>query len=468
MNVVSMTEVRPAVGSERIHEILARQREAFLQAGPPTLEQRRADLRKLKRAIKDNAERIALEIAGDFGSRSRYETLLADVWPTLAAIRHATGHLRNWMRPKPVSVSLEFLPARARILPQPVGVVGIISPWNYPFQLAIMPLIAALAAGNRVMLKPSELTPRTAQFLAEVTRDAGLPTGVFNVVHGYGEPAGASLVAHPGVQLISFVGETSTGQEIMRNGAATLKRLMMELGGKGPVLVFADANVERALDATIFGVYSLNGERCTAGSRVLVDESIYDPFVDALAARVARIRVGDPLDRNTEVGPLVHSEHAARVRSYIRLGQEEGARLVVGGEHPAGLADGNYVQPTLFSDVTRTMRIAREEIFGPVLCAMRFRSEEEALAMANDVPYGLAAYVWTENLGRGHRVAEGLQSGMVWVNSQNVRNLHTPFGGAKGSGMGRDGGRHSFDVYCEIKNISIALGDHPIPRFGAD
>jgi 5-carboxymethyl-2-hydroxymuconic-semialdehyde dehydrogenase len=350
----------------------------------------------------------------------------------------------------------------------PIGVAGLITPWNTPFMLETWKVAPCLAAGDTCVLKPAEWAPLSAQFLAEVTREAGLPPGVFNVVHGYGEPAGAALVAHPGVQLISFVGETTTGKEIMRNGAATLKRLMMELGGKGPVIVFADANVERALDATIFGVYSLNGERCTAGSRVLVEESLYDRFVEALAARVARIRVGDPLERSTEVGPLIHPEHAARVRSYIRLGQEEGARLVVGGERPAGLAEGNYVQPTLFSDVTRTMRIAREEIFGPVLCAMRFRSEEEALAMANDVSYGLAAYVWTENLGRGHRVAEGLQSGMVWVNSQNVRNLHTPFGGAKGSGMGRDGGRHSFDFYCEIKNISIALGDHPIPRFGAD
>jgi 5-carboxymethyl-2-hydroxymuconic-semialdehyde dehydrogenase len=252
----------------------------------------------------------------------------------------------------------------------------------------------------------------------------------------------------------------------MRNAADTLKRTVMELGGKSPVIVFADADFDRALDATIFGVYSLNGERCTAGTRVLVEDAIYDRFVAALGERVARIRVGDPLEKTTEVGPLIHPEHAARVREYLQIGCEEGARLVAGGHYPPGYPDGNYIQPTLFADVTQEMRIAREEIFGPVLCALRFSGEDEALAIANDVTYGLAAYVWTENLSRGHRVAAGLESGMVWVNSHNVRNLHAPFGGAKWSGIGRDGGHHSFDFYCEIRNISIALGEVRAPAFG--
>lgn len=349
---------------------------------------------------------------------------------------------------------------------QPVGVAGLITPWNTPFMLETWKVAPALAAGNTCVLKPAEWAPATAGLLAEVIREADLPPGVFNVVHGVGEVAGAALVAHPGVQLISFTGETTTGREIMRNGAATLKRFSMELGGKSPVLVFADADLDRALDAAIFGVFSLNGERCTAGSRLFVETSIYDDFVARLVDRVGRIRVGNPLDEGTELGPLIHPEHWARVTGYLDVGRQEGARLVVGGRRPASLPRGNYLEAAVLVDVRNEMRVAQEEIFGPVLVVIPFRDEAEAVRMANDSRYGLTAYIWTTDVARGHRVAAAVEAGMVWVNSQNVRDLRTPFGGMKDSGIGREGGHYSFEFYCETKTVHIALGTHPIPKMG--
>lgn len=350
---------------------------------------------------------------------------------------------------------------------QPVGVAGLITPWNTPFMLTTWKVAPCLAAGNTCVLKPAEWSPLSANFLARIIQEADLPRGVFNLVNGFGESCGAPLVAHPLVDLISFTGETVTGSEIMRNGAATLKRFSMELGGKSPAVLFADADLDAALDAVVFGVYSLNGERCTANSRVLVQASVYDQFVDRLARRVERIRVGDPFDEATEVGPLIHREHWQRVMGYIELGQQEGASLLVGGQRPEGLEAGNYVAPTLFAGVQNQMRIAQEEIFGPVMAVIPFQDEAEAVALANDVRYGLAAYVWTGDLARGHRLARDIQAGMVWLNSQNVRDLRTPFGGMKHSGVGREGGHYSFEFYCERKTIHVALDRRPVPRFGA-
>ncbi len=346
----------------------------------------------------------------------------------------------------------------------PVGVAGLITPWNAPFMLETWKIAPCLAAGDTCVLKPAEWSPLTANFLGRVMQEAELPEGVFNIVQGIGETAGAALVAHPGVQLISFTGETSTGQEIMRNAAATLKRTSMELGGKSPIIVFPDADLDRALDAAVFGVYSLNGERCTASSRLILHASIYDDFTARLTERVKRIRVGDPFDLATEVGPLIHSTHKERVLSYLEIGRQEGARLAAGGNSIPG--PGNYVEPTLFLDVRNDMRIAQEEIFGPVLTVIPFSDEAEAVRIANDVRYGLAAYVWTNDIKRGHRVASSIKSGMVWVNSQNVRDLRTPFGGAKDSGIGREGGEHSFHFYSETRTIHVALGEHRITKFG--
>ncbi|HSF82946.1 MAG TPA: 5-carboxymethyl-2-hydroxymuconate semialdehyde dehydrogenase [Anaerolineales bacterium] len=349
---------------------------------------------------------------------------------------------------------------------RPAGVAGLITPWNVPFMLETWKVAPCLAAGNTCILKPAEWAPLSADKLAHIIQEADLPPGVFNVLHGFGQPAGSSLVSHPGVQLISFTGETVTGQEIIRNGAATLKRFSMELGGKSPTIIFEDANLERALDGAIWQVYSLNGERCTAGSRLLVQDSIYDRLIDQLQARVRNIQVGDPTLPATEVGPLIHPEHWDKVRSYMDVARGEGATILVGGERPAHLPMGNYFQPTLITNVNNEMRIAQEEIFGPVLVVIRFKDEAEALRIANHVRYGLAAYVWTSDIGRGHRLAEGLESGLVWINSHNVRDLRTPFGGAKDSGIGREGGHYSFDFYTELTTIHVALGEHRIPKMG--
>ena len=349
---------------------------------------------------------------------------------------------------------------------QPIGTAGLITPWNTPLMLETWKIAPCLASGDTAVLKPAEWSPLTADRLAHIIQEADLPQGVFNVVHGLGESAGAALVAHPSVSLISFTGETTTGQEIMRNGASQLKRFSMELGGKSPVVVFDDADFERALDATLYGMFTLNGERCTAGSRVLVQEGLADRFEMALRSRIAKIVVGDPFDLNTELGPLIHHEHWDRVKSYVDLASSEGFQVAVGGQRPPAFPRGNYFEATLLTEVKPEMRVAQEEIFGPVLAMMRFRDEEEAIRVANGVRYGLAAYVWTQDVSRANRVSQALEAGMVWLNSQNVRDLRTPFGGSKWSGIGREGGSHSFEFYMEWKTVHMALGTHPIPRVG--
>ncbi len=353
------------------------------------------------------------------------------------------------------------------VLRRPVGVAGLITPWNTPFMLETWKLAPALASGCTVVLKPAEWTPLSASLLPEITAEAGVPDGVFNIVHGIGEEAGAALVVHPGVPLISFTGETTTGEIIMRSAAAQLKGLSMELGGKSPCVIFADADLDAATDSALFGVFSLNGERCTAGSRILAERAVYDSLVSRLADRAGQIKVGAPSDPSTEIGALVHPEHYERVLSYVRLGVREGARLVAGGTRPAGLPDGNYLAATVFADVTPDMRIFQEEIFGPVVCVTPFDSEAEAIALANNTRYGLAAYIWTSDLRRAHRVAASVEAGMTWVNSHNVRDLRTPFGGVKASGLGREGGQHSIDFYTSSRIVHVALGDTHVPRFGA-
>ena len=350
---------------------------------------------------------------------------------------------------------------------QPVGVCALISPWNVPFMTATWKTAPCLALGNTAVMKMSELSPLTANRLGELITEAGVPPGVFNLVHGFGNTAGEALVSHPDVRAISFTGSTATGNRIVRS--AGVKKFSMELGGKSPFVIFDDADYERALDAAIFMIFSANGERCTAGSRIIVQSTIYDKFVADFAARAARLTVGDPLDPHTIIGPMISKDHLKKVNSYIDIGQQEGARLVCGGGIP-DLAErftgGNWVRPTVFADVDNKMRVAQEEIFGPVACLIPFKTEADAIRIANDTVYGLSSYLWTENTGRVMRVAKAIESGMTFVNSQNVRDLRQPFGGTKASGTGREGNHYSYDVFCEAKNVAVSYGSHHIPRWG--
>ncbi|WP_104667442.1 5-carboxymethyl-2-hydroxymuconate semialdehyde dehydrogenase [Ensifer adhaerens] len=348
----------------------------------------------------------------------------------------------------------------------PIGPVGIITPWNTPFMLSTWKIAPALAAGCTVVHKPAEFSPLTARLLVEIAEEAGLPKGVWNLVNGFGEDAGRALTEHPDIKAIGFVGESRTGSMIMKQGAETLKRVHFELGGKNPVIVFADADLERAADAAVFMIYSLNGERCTSSSRLLVEDSIYDRFTALVAEKAKRIKVGHPLDPETVVGPLIHPVHEKKVLDYIRIGREEGATVAAGGEKFAGPGGGCYVSPTLFTGANNGMRIAQEEIFGPVLTAIPFADEAEALALANDTQYGLTGYLWTSDVTRAFRFTDHLEAGMIWVNSENVRHLPTPFGGVKSSGIGRDGGDWSFDFYMETKNIAFASSAHAIAKLG--
>ena len=350
----------------------------------------------------------------------------------------------------------------------PVGVCALISPWNVPFMTATWKVAPCLAFGNTAVLKMSELSPMSAARLGELALEAGIPAGVLNLVHGFGKQAGEPLVRHPDVRAISFTGSTATGNRIVKE--AGLKKFSMELGGKSPFVVFDDADLERALDAAVFMIFSNNGERCTAGSRILVQQSIYADFVQKFVARAKRIKVGDPLDETTIVGPMISQAHLAKVRSYIALGPKEGATLLCGGlgapELPDRVKNGNYVLPTVFADVDNRMKIAQEEIFGPVACMIPFKDEADAIRLANDIPYGLSSYVWTENIGKAHRVAAAVEAGMCFVNSQNVRDLRQPFGGTKASGTGREGGSWSYEVFCEPKNVAVSMGSHHIPQWG--
>ncbi|KVP08455.1 5-carboxymethyl-2-hydroxymuconate semialdehyde dehydrogenase [Burkholderia ubonensis] len=352
---------------------------------------------------------------------------------------------------------------------QPVGVCALISPWNVPFMTATWKTAPCLALGNTAVLKMSELSPLTADQLGRLALEAGIPPGVLNVVQGYGATAGDALVRHPDVRAVSFTGGTVTGKKVIER--AGLKKYSMELGGKSPVLVFDDADFDRALDASLFTIFSINGERCTAGSRIFVQRSIYDRFVQEFARRANNLVVGDPADPATQLGAMITRAHWEKVTGYIRIGEQEGARLVAGGADqpanlPAHLRSGNFVRPTVFADVDNRMRIAQEEIFGPVACLIPFDDEDEGLRLANATRYGLASYIWTQDVGKVHRLARGIEAGMVFVNSQNVRDLRQPFGGVKESGTGREGGEYSFEVFAEIKNVCISMGSHHIPRWG--
>ncbi|WP_269497935.1 aldehyde dehydrogenase [Castellaniella sp. S9] len=348
----------------------------------------------------------------------------------------------------------------------PVGVVGAIVPWNVPLMAATWKIAPALAAGCTVVLKPAEQTPVTALELAKLIEEAGFPPGVVNVVPGYGHEAGAALVAHPGVDKITFTGEGRTAKDILRTGADSLKRFSFELGGKAPHIIFADADLEQALNAATGSAWTLCGQSCALGSRVLVERPVYDQVVDAFAQRAAAVRVGMPLDEATHMGPQAHQAQLDKTLSYIGIGVEEGAQLVTGGRRldAPGLADGYFVAPTVFAGVHNQMRIAREEIFGPVAALIPFDGEDEAVAIANDTSYGLTAGLWTRDVGRSHRVAARIDAGMVWVNTYRYIRWTTPYGGMKASGWGRENGIEALDNFLETRTTIVSTtGKFPNP-----
>jgi aminomuconate-semialdehyde/2-hydroxymuconate-6-semialdehyde dehydrogenase len=346
-------------------------------------------------------------------------------------------------------------------LRQPIGVAGLISPWNLPLYLLTWKIAPALASGNTCVAKPSELTPLTANRLAELSLEAELPAGVMNIVHGLGPEAGAAITAHPDVRLISFTGGTATGAAVMREAGPAFKKVSLELGGKNPNIIFADADLDDAIPTSIQSSFANQGEICLCGSRLFVEESIYGQFVERFVEATRALVIGDPRESETDVGALISSAHRDKVESYVALAAEEGGRVVAGGRRPAGLPDhlsgGFFYEPTVIVDLDHRCRTMQEEIFGPVVTVTPFNGVEQAVEYANSTRYGLSASVWTRDLQKAHRVAAAIDSGTVWVNSWLLRDLRVPFGGMKESGIGREGGRDSLEFFTDAKNVCIKL-----------
>jgi acyl-CoA reductase-like NAD-dependent aldehyde dehydrogenase len=447
----------PAAGAADVDRAVRAARRAFEQGPWSRMSGRERGrlLRRFAERVAEQREELALLEALENGKTFK-GALSGDVNPgaaTLAFFSELAGHQRGEVLP------VEG-PYHTYTLREPLGVVGAIVPWNYPTCIACWKLGPALAAGCTVVLKPSELTPLAALRLGELALEAGLPPGVLNVVPGLGEAAGEALGRHPDVDKISFTGSGRTARRLLHASAASnLKKLTLELGGKSPQIIFPDADFERAVEACFWGVFSNKGEVCNAGSRVLVHEDAYEAFTSALVERARRMVVGDPLDPRTEMGAQVSERQLQSILGYVHSGVEEGARLLVGGARDAegAKARGFFMQPTVFGDVGPQMRIAQEEIFGPVLSCLSFRDEEEALAIANGTPYGLAASVWTADTARAHLLARRVKSGVVWLNCYDAWDDAAPFGGYKESGWGKDLSHHALEGYTQLKAVWTRL-----------
>ncbi|MBV8856825.1 MAG: aldehyde dehydrogenase family protein [Acidobacteria bacterium] len=354
-------------------------------------------------------------------------------------------------------------------LREPVGVCGQIIPWNFPLLMAAWKLAPALAAGNTIVLKPAEQTPVGAMELAALIQEAGFPDGVVNVVPGYGETAGAALASHKDIDKLAFTGSTEVGKLVAKSAADNLTKVSLELGGKAPNIVFADADLEQAVNGAMMGIFFNQGQVCCAGSRLFLDARVKDEFLDRFKEKSARVRVGDPMDKNTQMGPQVSEEQLNRIKGYVDIAKGEGAQVLTGGCPPQLEGDfqkGYFFQPTIFGDVQNSMRVAQEEIFGPVVSVITFENEDDLIKQANEVAYGLSAGIWTKDITRAHRFAKAVHAGVVWINTYNMFNAASPFGGYKQSGYGREMGKHALEMYTQVKSVWVDLSGKPIGWFG--
>ena len=407
---------------------------------------------RLADLIEEHAGELA-EIETRDNGKPTFESAKVDLPSVVENFRYFAGWADK-LSGETLPVSGPFLNYTLR---EPVGVVGAIVPWNFPLSLAAWKLAPALACGNAVVLKPAEQTPLTALLLGELALEAGFPPGVLNVVPGHGVPTGQALTSHPGVDLVSFTGSVETGRKVMKAAADNLTKVSLELGGKSPNVVFADADLDAAARGATTGIFYGKGEVCAAGSRLYVERSVKDEFMERLVERTGKMQPGDPTESGTRLGPLVSAEQREKVLSYIEAGREEGARLVTGGEPASVDGRGYFVEATIFDDVDIDMRIAREEIFGPVLSVMDFDDVDDAIRQANETIYGLAAGVWTRDVAKAHRFAREVEAGTVWVNTYNQYDSASPFGGTKQSGFDRDLGKHALEKYTRTKSVWVSL-----------
>src|ERR1700694_1352380 len=447
---------------EDINRAVAAARKAF-ESGPwPKLtpSQRGRLLWKVADLIEQHAEELAELETLDNGKPIKYSKA-ADVPLTADHFRYFAGWATKLEGETiPVSIPNMF----TYTLRVPLGVVGQIIPWNFPLQMAAWKLAPALACGNTVVLKPAEQTPLTALRLGELIQEAGFPEGVVNIIPGYGETAGAALASHPGIDKIAFTGSTEIGKLIAKSAAANLTKVSLELGGKAPNVIFADADLDQAVNGAMMGIFFNQGQVCCAGSRVFIEEKVKEEFLGRFKEKADKIKVGDPMDKATLMGPQVSQEQLDKIKSYVGIAREEGATVFSGGEQPkveAAFQNGYFFQPTIFSEVNNSMRVAQEEIFGHVSCAITFKYDDALLRQATDTIYGLSAGIWTRDITRAHRFARAVKAGTVWINTYNMMNAASPFGGDKQSGYGREMGKHALEMYTQVKSVWVDLSGKP-------